>query len=93
MWHCGWRLSKPVSTHPLTRPTFAVQKRLRAERDRAAVTAATLPDPDAWFALLCERCTRFFRTQGIKRHCVRCISEAAKRGVVGSEFIGEVSGS
>ncbi len=48
---------------------------------------------NSWLAFLCHRCGRFFRAQGVHLHCVRCISAAAAAGVIGSEFIGEASGS
>jgi hypothetical protein len=79
-----------MPTHPITRPTSAHIRHQKALRERAAL--AEPPDTTAWFALLCRRCDRFFRVQGIASYCARCVAVAASAGIVGSEWIGEVSG-
>lgn len=76
-------------------PRSRAPRVLQTRYDRAAAAArcAPKPDPNAWISLLCERCQRPFKYQGIARHCVHCISSAAAHGVIGSEWIGEMSGA
>jgi hypothetical protein len=56
-------------------------------------TPPTRPDPRAWVTLLCRRCEQLFRIQGIGMHCPACNGAASRAGIVGGEWIGEVSGS
>lgn len=83
-----------MTTHPITRPTDAFGRRVEFAREFARLRArvAPPPDPNAWITLLCHRCERPFKFRGVARHCVSCIAGAASLGVVGSEWIGEVSG-
>jgi hypothetical protein len=80
-----------MTTHALIRPPIAEERRRSAEQAIAA--AAPPPDPNVWHTWLCHRCQHPFKYQGIARHCTRCIHAAATAGVIGSEWIGEVSGA